>query len=136
MGGYGSGRRNYRLKTLVEDCFSLSVNSLRKDLIRVDSDGGKYHGTVYWTIRGKRVGDMGYRVYKKNSLLMVQLIYRSTNTITEEVRELDYSIRVQHTNVVRLKNWTHDKYSIIVQGGKKWPRGDTAPLVQISSLIP
>jgi len=97
MGGYGSGRRNYQLKTLVEDCLSVSISTLRSDLNRVDSGGGIRAGTIYWTRNGTRLGDMGYQVYQKNSFLVVHLKYRITHTITKEVEEFDYPIRVLPT---------------------------------------
>jgi len=49
MGGYGSGSDDYELKILVEDCLSLSVNSLREDIITTDSNNEFNSGSILWS---------------------------------------------------------------------------------------
>ena len=97
MGGYGSGIRNYGFKTLVEDCLSIGICTLTSDLNRVDSGGGIRYGSIYWTRNGKRIGDIGYQVFKKNSIIVVYLNYKTTNRITGEEKEFEYPVRVQYT---------------------------------------
>jgi len=43
------------------------------------------------------VGDIGYLIYKKDSFVILHLIYRLTNKITGEIKELNYAFPVQHT---------------------------------------
>ena len=97
MGGYGSGRKDGQLKTLVEGCFGLSVKTIKRNIKDIDQNGGIYYGTVYWTSGGEKEAEISYKVYKKNENVFVRLIYQTTHWKTREVTYSDYPIKFQHT---------------------------------------
>ena len=97
MGGYGSGRKDWQLKTLVEDCFGLSVKTIKRYIADVDLKGGTYPGSVCWTLGGEKAAEISYRVNRKNGNLFVQLIYQTTNSRTRVVTKFDYPVKIQHT---------------------------------------
>ncbi|MCB2180200.1 hypothetical protein KQH54_03670 [bacterium] len=97
MGGYGSGRKNYQAKRLVEDSYCLSMKTIKEHVKEVDANGGMIYSSMYWSSGGERTADIRYKVHKKNSLLRVQLIYQSTHWRTKEVTKCDYPVEIQHT---------------------------------------
>jgi len=70
MGGYGSGRKHYKLKTLVEDCYCLSVSTFYKHLRAIDTRGGVHYGSLHWTCSHKEDARIGYQIFHENSDLI------------------------------------------------------------------
>lgn len=94
MGGSGSGRRSpWQKKTMVEDCYVLSVRSVREAIQR----GRGYGGWLRWTQGDAEVASIRYAVDEVHGAPAVRLIYTTTVTATGEKTESNYPILLQRT---------------------------------------
>ena len=97
MGGPGSGSYRYRVKTLVENCFSFALSPIKEHLKRVDAGEGTFSGRIFLTRGDMRDGEMRILVSKLDECLTVRLSYKITNRWKEENLDIEFPIRIQHT---------------------------------------
>ena len=94
MGGYGSGPCGLWKKNKVEECVSLSVDTLaRKGFIHSDQHS---YGTLTWsnTFTGEKISSCGYEV---NTLNQSVSWFRVFYTITRTEEKIDYTIHLTAT---------------------------------------
>jgi len=75
MGGYGSGQRFGYVKSLIEDSYKLSMKPLKENIKRVDLSGVSFYGDLQWSIAGRKVADISYRILKDGGEISIWLIY-------------------------------------------------------------
>lgn len=81
MGGYGSGRWQYRTtRYTVEDCSPLDVNKLRRDKLLYEPPAGTIvPGSLNWhnTRTKEKMGSAGYRIERDAGGIVFRLQYKA-----------------------------------------------------------
>ncbi len=96
MGGYGSGRKNYQVKRLVEDSLKLSIKSLAEGIKMIDGIQGAYAlSNLSWSCNGKKIAEIDYKIYEKSNILLARLSYQVK--VKEDYKKYEYSVEIQHT---------------------------------------
>jgi hypothetical protein len=94
MGGYGSGRWGWHTKkTTVDECYELPISEFRKPL----EFGHGYSGSLWWSRGETRTATIGFRVEQLRGVLVVRLIYTTTDRVTGEKRDSDYPVVLRRT---------------------------------------
>ena len=106
MGGCGSGNfYRYNTKTLTDDLLELSIfrmvkwNNIKEGIIK--------NGSLHWSRRGEKIGNISYAVDTINAPFHMMLTYTNTKRQTGEKTEMNYPVKLVTTtpHYGRLRWW-------------------------------